>query len=182
MSNKQEKLEVKKKLMFSKEEDYYFITYNVLIFLSTIGCTEEKQKFIDYTKLSYIIPFISNNNLINLLLKYEQLKRKPSKEEIEILQEVYLKSRLKLKLLTSILFALEHNEVIGLSKNEKRNCIDIWLKKDNISEVLLNSSLFKIEVESSLKIKKKFPYLKKLTVKKLLEDLFSSKGVRVWEI
>jgi len=181
MSDKQQKLNVKKRLMFNKEEDYYFITYNVLVFLNTLGCTSEKKKFTDYTKLAYIVPFVSNNGLLDIVLKYNQWERQPSKEETEILRDTYIKSRLRLKLLTSIFFALEHNQIIGLKKNERRSSIDIWINKENIPKNFLDSPIFKIEMENSLMIKNEFPYLKTWAVKTLLDNLFSSKGVRVWE-
>lgn len=182
MSDKQQKLNVKKRLMFNKEEDYYFITYNVLVFLNTLGCTSEKKKFTDYTKLAYIIPFVSNNGLLDIVVKYNQLQRQPSKEETEILRDTYIKSRLRLKLLTSIFFALEHNQIIGLKKNDRRSCIDIWINKDKIPKKFLHASIFKIEKENSLRIKSEIQYLTSLSVKKLLESLYTSKGVRVWEV
>ncbi|MDR4998978.1 hypothetical protein [Brevibacillus parabrevis] len=182
MSDKQQKLNVKKRLMFNKEEDYYFITYNVLVFLNTLGCTSEKKKFTDYTKLAYIIPFVSNNGLLDIVVKYNLLQRQPSKEETEILRDTYIKSRLRLKLLTSIFFALEHNQIIGLKKNDRRSCIDIWINKDKIPKMFLHASIFKIEKENSLRIKNEIQYLTSLSVKKLLESLYTSKGVRVWEV
>jgi hypothetical protein len=166
--------------MFSKDDDYYFITYNVLVFLNTIGCTSEKSKFTDYTKLVYIIPFVSDNSLLDILLKYNKLNRLPSKEEIDLLQENYIKSRLRLKLLTSILFTLENKNLIGLVKNNRRKSIDIWINKENIPPNFLKSALFKIEETNSKALKQEIPLIKSIATRTLIQHLFSSKGVRVW--
>lgn len=182
MKEKLEKLKDKKRLMFSKDEDYYFITYNLLILLNTIGCISQDSKFIDYTKLAYIIPFVSDTNLLNIILKYNELERYPSREEIEKLQETYLRSRIRIKLLTTIILALEHKGLITLRKNERRHCIDIWINKDKIPNSFLNSSLFKIEVENTLKFKSFISRLKSLSAKTLQENIFANKGVRLWDV
>jgi len=181
MNNKQN-LDVKKRIMFNKEDDYYFITYNILVFLDTLGCVNENNRFIDYTKLTYIIPFISNHILLDIIVRYKDSDQLPNNEELELLKETYYRSRLKIKLLTSILFALERNEYIALKKNSSRHTIDIWLQKDKIPESFFDSKLFNIEIEHSKKLKEVSPRIRILTVGKLLERLFRDKGVKVWQV
>ncbi len=168
--------------MFNKDEDYYFITYNILVFLDILGCVSEKSKFLDYTKLSYIIPFISNHLLLDLIVDFSQTNHLPNNEEIELLRETYYKSRLKLKLVTSILFTLERNEYIALQKNLTRNTIDIWIRKDKIPESFFNPSLYRIEIEHTKKLREVSPRIRTLTVNTLLDQLFGNKGVTVWQV
>lgn len=181
MSNKQN-LDVKKRIMFSKEDDYYFITYNILVFLDTLGCVSENRRFVDYTKLTYIIPFISNHLLLDIVVRFNNSNHLPSSDEIELLRETYYSSRLKLKSVTSILFALEHNKYIELQKNETRHSIDIWIRKDKIPESFFDSSLYKIEIEHTQKVREISPRIRTLTVSKLLEQFFGNKGVTVWQV
>ncbi|MGG3792534.1 hypothetical protein [Geobacillus thermodenitrificans] len=176
-----ENINVKKRIMFNKDEDYYFITYNILIILHTFGCKNEKTKWIDYTKLSYLIPFVSDSSLLDLLLHCLNRNRQPNQEEIEILRESYIKSRLKLRLITSILFALEKNNLITLKKNDKRHTIDVWLNQENIPSKLLNSDLFNIEKSNIKRLSQKIQRIKSLSSKTMLEKIFMDNGVRVWE-
>lgn len=180
MDNRKENIGIKKRLMFSKDDDYYFITYNVLVFLNAIGCTSEKYKFTDYGKLAYIIPFVSDRGLLDIILQHSESTRIPAKEEIDVLQENYIKSRLRLHLLTSILFALERKELIGLSKNNRRKSIDIWINKKSMPHGFIEASLFKVEYANSEALKDQIPLIKSIAPRTLIEHLFSSKGVTVW--
>jgi hypothetical protein len=181
MANKQN-IDVKKRIMFSKEDDYYFITYNILVFLETLGCISENTRFVDYTKLTYIIPFISNNILLENLVRFSNSNYLLNREEIDLLRETYYSSRLKLKLVTSILFALEKNEYIMLKKNETRHSIDIWIRKDKIPGSFFDPSLFKIEIDDTKKLRAIIPRIRTLTVNTLLEQFYSNKGVTVWQV
>lgn len=181
MKNNDNSLNVRKRLMFSKDDDYYFITYNIIIILNTIGCTDINTKLTDYTKLGYLLPFISNINLIDRFIKYRNEIRKPSNEDLEFLQHTYLKSRLKLKMITSILFALEQNDLVSLIKNSKRHSIDIWLNKGNIPSEFISSNLFEIEISNINRLKKEIPQLKRINTKTLIDRLYNDCGVKVWE-
>jgi hypothetical protein len=174
-------LNVKKRIMFNRDEDYYFITYNILIMLHSFGCKDAKSKWADYTKLSYLLPLVADSSLLNLYIRYLDSYRIPSKDENELLRDTYFKSRLRVQLLTSILFTLETNKLISLTKNEKRHTIDIWINRDNISQALLKSNLFDIEIQNIDKLKKAIPRLKSLSTKTLLDRLYSNNGVSVWE-
>jgi len=174
-------LNVKKRIMFNKDEDYYFITYNILIILKSFGCKDVKSKWTDYTKLSYILPFVADSSLLDLYIRYLDNNRIPSKEDLEILRETYFKSRLRLQLISSILFTLEANHMVSLVKNEKRHTIDIWVNQNNIPDTLMKSDLFEVEIKNIDKLKTAIKRLKGLSSKTLLERLYTNNGVRVWE-
>ncbi|MED4016296.1 hypothetical protein [Sutcliffiella cohnii] len=177
----EQQLNVKRKLMFNKEEDYYFITYNIIIILNTLQCFDDKSKLIDYTKIGYLIPIISDSNFTSLCIRSLTSDRLPPREVKELFRDAYVKSRLKINILSSIIFTLESKGIISLAKNEKRHTIDIWLNKEQVSENLLNSELFNIEVTNIQKIKKELSHLKSLKITTFLEKTYSSNGVRVWE-
>jgi hypothetical protein len=180
MENKQLSNNVKKRIMFNRDDDYYFITYNILIFLHTIGCVDDKSKFQDYTKLIYIIPFISYNYLLDIHIHYKETDRSLIDEELQFLSKTYIKSRMRVKLITSILFALERNNLITLEKNTIRNSIDIWVNQDKFPTSFASSSLYKLEVEQAGRFKKLFPKIKTIKTDTLIDSLFSSKGVTTW--
>ncbi|PGV87381.1 hypothetical protein [Bacillus thuringiensis] len=172
---------VKKRIMFNRDEDYYFITYNILIILKTYGCKNSKSKWIDYRKLSYLLPLVSNSSLLDLYIRYIDDNRIPPKEDIELLRDTYFKSKLRLKLITSILFTLEANQLVSLMKNDRRHTIDIWINQENISKTFFKSELFEAEVQNINKLKNTIPRLKSLSTKTLLERLYTNNGVSVWE-
>lgn len=58
-----DRLAIKKKIMFIKEEDYYFLTYNLLILLDVFKCHNEKTGFKFYQKIAYLIDFISYTHI-----------------------------------------------------------------------------------------------------------------------
>lgn len=174
-------LDIKKKIMFSKEEDYYFITYNLLIILNTFNCTSINSKWTDYKKISYILPLVADSSLLGMYLRYLDEDSQPKKNDYELMRDTYIKSRLRLKLITSILFTLEKEDLVGIIKNEKRNTIDIWINREKISGKLLKSNLFSIESNNSLKLKKSIPRLRSIGTKTLLERLYVNNGVRVWD-
>ncbi|ANC19295.1 hypothetical protein WR52_11115 [Bacillus cereus] len=172
---------VKKRIMFNRDEDYYFITYNILIILKAYGCKNSKSKWIDYRKLSYLLPLVSNSSLLDLYIRYIDDNRIPPKEDIELLRDTYFKSKLRLKLITSILFTLEANQLVSLMKNDRRHTIDIWINQENISKTFFKSELFEAEVQNINKLKNTIPRLKSLSTKTLLERLYTNNGVSVWE-
>ncbi|MEW3994217.1 MULTISPECIES: hypothetical protein [Bacillus] len=174
-------LDVKKRIMFAKDEDYNFITYNILILLDTYDCNNSKSKWTDYRKLNYLLPFISNNSILEIFLKYHNSQQHLKRDDLEILRITYIKSRLNLKLVASILFTLEANGYVNMSKNEKRRTVDIWINKKNISRKFLRSDLFSVEISNINKIKEAIPRLKMLKTLTLLERLYEENGVRVWE-
>ena len=79
-------LSVKKRIMFIKDEDYYFLTYHIFIILDWFNCYSKENLFVDCRKLPYLIYFLSSdintevyqkvfgyNNKEFTILDYEQL-------------------------------------------------------------------------------------------------------------
>ncbi|UGB29953.1 hypothetical protein [Metabacillus sp. B2-18] len=176
-----EKLGVKKRIMFNKNDDYNFLAYNVLVFLYTINCVEEKKRLQDHNKLAYIVPLISEYNLLDIISKYNTMDIFPNFDEAEILRNVYIKSRLRTRWISSILFALERKGIVNLIKNPTRNCIDVWINQGKMPNALLEEELFGYEINNTLKFKKLYPHIKTLGLETFLQKVFGEKGVVIWE-
>ncbi|QJX76988.1 hypothetical protein [Priestia megaterium] len=164
--------------MFNKDSDYYFIAYNIILILDNLKCYEGKSKFYDYRKLIYILPFISNEYLLNIAIK----NKKNRENEIKILEDIYINARLREPILKSILFTLEKKGYLTLEKNATRKCIDIQLKNDTLPDRYLNSALFKIESENIAYFKKYYQRLSFITLESLIDKLFKEKGVIIWDV
>lgn len=48
----------KKRLMFVTHDDFYFLTYNLILVLSALECTSKDKVFTDLKKIAYLIDLI----------------------------------------------------------------------------------------------------------------------------
>jgi len=170
--------QVKKRIMFNKDSDYYFIAYNSLLILDNLNCYEGKSNFFDFRKLIYILPFISDEFLLRIVTKSTALKE----EEIRILEDIYINAKLNEPILKSIFFTLEKKGYVKMEKNTTRKCIDIKLIPNVIAKEYFKSELFKIELQNISIFKSTFNKLSFITIENLLGKLFKEKGVIIWDI
>jgi hypothetical protein len=95
---------IKKKIMFSKGDDFYFLSYNIILILYGLDCFCGQRKFKDYRKLAFILDFISNRNLAKTLSQntiiYNPLDR-------ELFTRAYANGLLRLNEIIRLLFTLE---------------------------------------------------------------------------
>lgn len=169
---------IKKRIMFNKDSDYYFIAYNTILILDNLNCYEGKSNFIDYRKLIYILPLISNEYLLKSSLKNGPL----SEHQINMLEDVFINAKLREPILKSILFTLEKKGLLILEKNNSRKCIDVRLVPNSITKEFLNSETFKIEYENINSFKKYYKRLNHIGIDNLIEKLFREKGVIIWDV
>lgn len=163
------KQEAKKRIMFIQKEDYNFLTYNLLLLLKYLGATSKKSKFQDYRKISYLIQFISTQSDFSSL----------SKEELSL---VYSKSHLKKQLLSHLILILKNKEFISVDVNYNRNSLDIWINEGNIPDNFFDKVFFKKEIENIKVLKSKLPRLKVLTLKNVVDTIFTNNRVITWEV
>lgn len=163
------KQEAKKRIMFIQKEDYNFLTYNLLLLLKYLGATSKESKFQDYRKISYLIQFISTQSDFSSL----------SKEELSL---VYSKSHLKKQLLSHLILILKNKEFISVDVNYNRNSLDIWINEGNIPDNFFDKVFFKKEIENIKVLKSKLPRLKVLTLKNVVDTIFTNNRVITWEV
>lgn len=163
------KQEAKKRIMFIQKEDYNFLTYNLLLLLKYLGATSKESKFQDYRKISYLVHFISTQtNFSNF-----------SKEELAL---VYSKSHLKKQLLSHLILILKNKEFISVDVNYNRNSLDIWINEENIPDNFFDKTFFKKEIENIKILKSELPRLKVLTLKNVVDTIFTNNRVITWEV
>ncbi|WP_002145820.1 hypothetical protein [Bacillus cereus] len=170
--------QIKKRIMFNKDSDYYFIAYNSLLILDHLNCYEGKSNFCDYRKLIYILPFIAEDTLLKIVTKEAALKE----EEIKILEDIYIKARLREPILKSIFFTLEKKGYIKMEKNKTRKSIDVQLVPNSISSDFLNSEIFTIESKNIALFKSYYQRLTIISLESLIGKLFKERGVIIWDI
>lgn len=163
------KQEAKKRIMFIQKEDYNFLTFNLLILLKVLNASSKESKFQDFRKIAYLTHFISTNSNFNDLSKHE-------------LAIIYSKSHLKKQLLSHLILILKNKDYIGVDVNYGRNSLDIWLIEDNIPNDFFDRNLFYKEIENIKKLKSELPRLKVLTIKNIVETIFTNNKVITWEV
>lgn len=170
---------VKKRLMFVKGEDFYFLTYNVLLILKLMNCTSENSRFRDYKKLSFLIDFISDNRLITLLKSNNQNYNPTDKE---LLNRAYANGIVRLNEVLKLLFALEKQGLVILFKETKSNHLDIYLNVEKVPTDFLDWDLFKIERQNVIALRSYVQRIQTLKLENLLDKLYYNYGIKQWEM
>lgn len=156
-------------MMFIQKEDYNFLTYNLLILLYTLKCTSPDKKFKDFRKVAYLIEFINSGGDVTQYTRDE-------------LASIYSKSQLKKQLISHLLVVLRNHNYIGVSINTVNKSFDIWLNMEAIPTDFFDKKMFKKEIENINLIKKQAVFLNRLTVKTLVDKLFTSNNILTWEV
>ena len=159
----------KKRMMFIQNEDYNFLTYNLLLLLNELDCTSELKKFNDFRRIAYLIEFISND--INI----------EDYSEIE-LSNIYIRSQLKKKLLSHLIITLKHKKYLGIFLNETHKTLDIWIYKENIPSDFFDKKYFDKEIKNIKNIKKYAKIRINQKLKSLVDNLYTDRGVQTWEV
>lgn len=159
----------KKRMMFIQNEDYNFITYNLIILLFALKCTSREKKFKDFRKIAYLIEFINSGGDIN---KYNRNE----------LASIYSNAQLKKQLISHILIVLKNRDFIDIDINDVSKSFDIWLNTDKIPNDFFNVELFKNEINNINTIKQYVSSLRILTVKTMVDKIFTNKNILTWEI
>lgn len=168
--------QIKKRIMFNKESDYYFITYNLFLILDSLNCYEGKSTFNDYRKIIYIIPFISENELLKIITNGHNLKS----EDIKKIEDVYINAKLREPILKSILFTLENRGYLIIVKNKDTLGIKLT-KKGTINEFLKHEN-FTFERENIITFKSNYKRLSSIKFETLLEKIWKERGAIIWGI
>ena len=159
----------KKRIMFIPTEDYNFLAYNLLLFLNELGCHSEKTKLRDFRKVAYLIEFISSSADLDTY-------------DTNDLSKIYLRAQLKKKLLSHLLITLKNKNYLDISLNTTHKTIELWLKKENIPEDFFDKEKFSRELFNIKKLIKNQKITKVSLLKKMVNDIFTTRGVLTWEV
>ena len=164
----------KKRMMFILEEDYYFITIKILSILTALECDE------DHRKLGIIFEFIKdekNFNFLQKLLNNKELDLFDNERAIKI----FCESKLDVSVIKRVLFFLEKQEMLELSRNIKNSNINVTLKKDEKFIELVNEGILDDDLKRCRMVKKLIPRLRSLKLDTLQTKIFGYNEVEKWE-
>ncbi|ABR47070.1 hypothetical protein Amet_0845 [Alkaliphilus metalliredigens QYMF] len=173
-------MDSKKRLMFSLEEDYYYITLKILLILKHYEC--DKNPFIDYRKLSILFEIIKDektNHFVDGLIKknFSDINLVDNDRIVDIV----CNSKLNVPVIKRILLFLESKGIIQLFKNSKKNSIDVKLIKNSDAFEMLESENFSNDMERIRMIKEHVPNARWVKFRTLKEKLFGGNEVIKWD-
>ena len=178
--NSYRELAAKKRLMFVTQEDFYFLTYNLMISLHGMECDSDKKELKDYRKLAFLIDFVSDQYLNAVIFHALREGSGLSGNDKTILESAYTKGRDRLPFVNRLIHTLEKNKLIKVDQNNESKEMNIYLTSTDTSNKFFNSDLFTTERNNVEKLILAMPKLRTLSFSKLLEKLFRDNGVTTW--
>lgn len=159
----------KRRIMYIQKEDYNFLAYNILLVLRQFNANDESSIFKDFRKIAYLIHFINLNPNFNT---YDQNE----------LAKIYSQAQLKKQLISHLLIILRNRKFIGMSINHTHQSFDIWIIEENIPEDFFNKDFFVKEIINIQYLQSNISRLKGITVKKMVDTIFTKNNVITWEV
>ena len=169
----------KKRMMFILEEDYCFVIIKILAILKALEC--DKKPFEDFRKMGIIFEFIKDdNNMIffNKLLMGKELDI----FETERAMKIFCDSKLDVAVIKRVLFFLEKQEMVKLSKNNKKKSIDVLLLNNDSLTEIFEDGLLDRDLENVLSIKDLVNRVRTLKLETLQTKIFGYNEVEKWGI
>ncbi|MFD2602646.1 hypothetical protein [Flavobacterium suzhouense] len=167
----------KRRMMFIKSEDYNFLTYNIFIILNGLNCVQGKSSLRDHRKISFLIDFISNGKLIDIIER--QLKNPKSKiNEVdrELLSQSFTDSLLRIRTINQLIFTLA-NEGFIVVTDRKLDKLNICLDRKLIGKEFLKGEIFKIERSNINRLKALVQRISILDISTMLSSLYYNNGI-----
>ncbi len=175
-----EKIENKKRIMYMSGEDFYFFTYNILLILKELGCTDGRV-FKDYRKLPYVVDVISDQHLLNIL-KRNNFGRIKSPVDRRHLISSYTNCKIKTSEYLKLLFSLEKKGLIKLSSSKKSSQIDVSLNKESIAREFFKSEFFDKERENISTLKSEVQRMSSINFDTLIDKLYTAEADHKWAV
>ncbi|WP_166962030.1 hypothetical protein [Yeosuana marina] len=170
-------ISIKKRIMFIKGEDYNFLTYNIFIILYVLGCVDGKSSLKDHRKLSFLIDFVSDDKLIDVIENsFENDNQQINEIDRELLNQSFTNSLLRIKTINQLVFTLTNENYLILT-DKKLEKLNISLNKKNVSSDFLRGKLFDIERNNAKRLKSIIQRISIIDIKNMLDQLYFKHGV-----
>lgn len=173
-------LSVRKRLMYVTQEDFYFLTYCLLLILKQLNCVKEVNQFKDIRKLAFCVDLISDNNLISILLNYKEKTITPLAAEKEQLSNAYIKGQNRLPFLNRLIFSLEKRKFITIVTEPSSKILGVYLNILEIPDTFFDEELFEGEIVHISLLKKVSTKIRTTSLSAFLEAIFVKNGVHTW--
>ena len=166
----------KKRMMFIKEDDYNYLTYNIFIILNGLDCTIGKSSLKDHRKLSFLIDFISDSKLIDIIERSINGGMKINEIDKELLNQSYTNSLLRIKTINQLIFTLSSEGFISVIE-KKLDKLIIGLNTEIIDKEFLKGQMFSIERNNIKRLKRIVQRISIIDISNMLSLLYYNHGV-----
>ena len=166
--------------MYVSGEDFYFFTYNILLILKELGCTDGKV-FKDYRKLPYVVDVISDQYLLSILMRNNFGKIKSPVDRKHLVAS-FTNCKIKTSEYLKLLFSLEKKGFISLKSNKKSSQIDITLNYKSIDKSFLSSDIFDKERKNISTLKSEVQRISSINIETLIDKLYTAKMDHKWVV
>ena len=173
---------VKKRMMFTAGDDYYFLMYNMLILASELQCYSIEKAFIDHRKVAFLIEFISNPWHTKLVVENKGKTQLLSTVDRSELAKSYANGAARIHLITRLLFAAERKQIVVLHPGSRGASINFSLNSSALPHDFLSDPIFEIERSNATQPRGLIHNLRMATLDKVLGRLFAENGVQVWHV
>jgi len=169
----------RKQIMFVKNNDYYFIVYNILVILYCLKCSTMSRLFKDWRKLQFLIPIVSDSRYI-ALLSSQASKMLP--KDKQLLSRLYSSGVTTKSQISQVLYLLESNGIISIYKDSKHNTYDVQLIKTSIAEDFFSRDVFFNEMSNISRFIELNKQARTMKYETFLGKLFTDNGIILWHI
>lgn len=172
--------DVKKRMMYTKGDDFNFLTYNLLILATELECTSESKKFVDHRKVAFLVGFVSNPWISHLVCQAKGTQQLPSVADRAHLAKIHADGAGRIHLITRLLFASERKGIVSLYPSNRGHSIDFSVNIENLPNGFLANPIFEMEKTNILKLRKLMANLRFAKLESFLERFFTENGVQTW--
>lgn len=174
-------LAIKKRMMFLKGDDLYYLTYNILVLLKELQCFSSERPFVDHNKLAFLVEFVADKQITSIITR-NSTNLNISQSEKHILQSTYADGLMRRHIITRLIFALNKRHIIGLSQGETTSQISLWIIGDTLPEDFFKTDIYDAEIDNILSLKQSFSKIRTMRLDTMLEKLFDRYGVSTWHV
>ena len=162
--------------MFIKEEDYNYLTYNIFIILKGLDCTVGKSSLKDHRKLSFLIDFVSDSKLIDIVEQNIDSSSPVNEIDKELLNQSYTNSLLRIKTINQLMFTLSSEGFISVI-DKKLDKLSIALNVEMVEKEFFKGQIFSIERNNIKRLKNIVQRMSILDISNMLSSLYYNHGV-----
>jgi len=179
---KKETSEFKKRLMFLKGEDLYYLAYNSLVMLKEFECDTIETALLDYTKIAFLLEFVADNRLVDIVVAGDKSEGKHVTHNCRRLQAAYTQGLMRKHIIYRLMFALERKGLVSLQMNNNKGVVAVWMNNNKLPQGYFETELYESEVQNAKVIKKIHPRIRTMNLDTLLTRLYTDNGVQVWRV
>ncbi len=166
-----------KRISFISGEDFYFLTYLIMLCLNEFS--NSKGKFKDHRKLSFLMQIISNPATVHILIENSE-RNTLNPIDKEFLFEVYVKSSLHQREVYKILRSLEKKDLISLIHTNNIEAFDVEIKNKETFKAFFETNIFDRELYYISLFKNNFQRINTLGLEGFISKFFEYYGLKLW--